>query len=139
MGQAYINHLIPLPGPIGLFKYMGVIPTHSIMKNTFSPTSKIPMSIAVSTMLKIQSLKSLLRFIQSLNCNPQSKVGNQLGKLQTAFPCLMSKWSSNLQLLFHLCGVQLLSPKLFPFSVSRHPQQIFHNFDISYVLGFPRG
>jgi hypothetical protein len=51
----------------------------------------------------------------------------------------MSKWSSNLQLLFHLCGVQLLSPKLFPFSVSRHPQQIFHNFDISYVLGFPRG
>ena len=32
MGQAYINHLIPLPGPIGLFKYMGVIPTHSIMK-----------------------------------------------------------------------------------------------------------
>ena len=34
-------------------------------------------------MLKIQSLKSLLTFIQSLNCNPQSKTGNQMGKLQT--------------------------------------------------------
>jgi hypothetical protein len=34
-------------------------------------------------MLEVQSLNSLLRSIQSLNCNPQIKIGNQLGKLQT--------------------------------------------------------
>ena len=34
-------------------------------------------------MLKVQSSRSLLRFIQSLNCNPQTKTGNQLSKLHT--------------------------------------------------------
>ena len=34
-------------------------------------------------MLKVQSSRSLLRFTQSLNCNPQSKTNSkQLGKLQ---------------------------------------------------------
>ena len=36
-------------------------------------------------MLKIQSSRSLLRFIQSLNCNPQRKTENQLGKFQTLY------------------------------------------------------
>ena len=50
-------HIVPLPGPSifkswhsmawppeDLFKYesMGAIPKHSIMQNTFSPTSKVP-------------------------------------------------------------------------------------------------
>ena len=39
--------------------------------------------MAVSTVLKVQSSRSLLRFIQSLKWNSQSKAGNQLGKLQT--------------------------------------------------------
>jgi hypothetical protein len=34
-------------------------------------------------MLKVQNSRSLLRFIQSLNCNPPRKTGNQLDKFQT--------------------------------------------------------
>jgi hypothetical protein len=59
--------------PVSLSKHesMGTTPSHSIMQNTFSSTSKVPSSIEVSTMLKVQNSKSLLKFIQSLNCNPQ--------------------------------------------------------------------
>jgi hypothetical protein len=49
---------------------MGAIPSHNIMQTTFSPTSKVPQSLTVSTMLKVQSSKSLLSLIQSFNCNP---------------------------------------------------------------------
>jgi hypothetical protein len=60
--------------PIGLFKYIslwGVIPSHRIMQNTISPTSKIPIVYhsLINVKKKSPSLKSLLRFMKSLNCN----------------------------------------------------------------------
>jgi hypothetical protein len=45
MDQAYANHHIPLPGPhrlVQTHECMGEIHKHSIMQNTFSPTSKVP-------------------------------------------------------------------------------------------------
>jgi hypothetical protein len=44
-GQAYSNHHIPLPGPhrlIQTHESVAAMPSHSIMQNTFSPTSKVP-------------------------------------------------------------------------------------------------
>jgi hypothetical protein len=69
---------------IGLYRHMslwGTIPKHNIMKNTLCTTSRVP--IVYSSLNNVKSSKSLLRFIQSLNCNVQRKKGNQLGKLQT--------------------------------------------------------
>jgi hypothetical protein len=45
MSQAYTNHHIPLPGLhrfVQKHESMGAIPSHSIMQNTFSLTSKVP-------------------------------------------------------------------------------------------------
>ena len=45
MGHSYSNHHITLRGTQRLFQTyesMEVIPSHSIMQNTFSPTSKVP-------------------------------------------------------------------------------------------------
>jgi hypothetical protein len=89
-------------------------------------------------MLKVQSSKSLLTFIQSLNCNYQSKTGNQLGKLQTS-SCLMSKWSSELHcfIIFVDCN-KLLSPGLVPLPVSSLPQQVTLGSEIFSSFGSPR-
>lgn len=58
------NYHIPLPAPsIGLFKHeesMGAIPTHSIIKSTFSPTSKTP--IVYSSFNNVRSLKLKVSF-----------------------------------------------------------------------------
>lgn len=40
------------------------------MQNIFSLISKVPLVYTVSTMLKFQSSKCLLRFIQPLICDP---------------------------------------------------------------------
>ena len=80
-------------------------------------------------MLKVQSSKSLLRSIQSLNCNPQSKTRNQLGKLQTLrlnFWC--QKWSSNFHSFFIFVDSNKLSLVLVPLPVaaflSRYPKAL---------------
>ena len=91
-------------------------------------------------MLKVQSSKSLLIFIQSLNCNLQSKTGNQLGKLQT-LP-LHSWCQSSLQIsksffIFVDCN-KLLSPGLVPLPVSSFPQEIAHSSGIWNILESPR-
>ena len=84
-------------------------------------------------MLKGQCSNSLLRFIQSLNWNPQSMTANELGKLQTS-PCLISKWSSNLQSHFHLCLLQTSFPGLVLLPVISFLQQIACGSGISKIL-----
>jgi hypothetical protein len=73
--------------PIDMLKHMslcGAILKHSIMQNAFSPTFKVLIVYSsLNNVLKIQSSKSLLSSIQSLNSSPQRKTGNQLGKFQT--------------------------------------------------------
>ena len=89
-------------------------------------------------MLKVESSKSLLRFIQSLNCNPQSKTENQLGKLQTS-PCLMSNCSSDLYSFFIFVDCnKLLSPGLVPLPVSSFPQHVSHSSGIFNIFEPPR-
>jgi hypothetical protein len=69
MGQAYSNHHIPYPGPHGLaqvYGSMGVIPSHSIMSNAFSLTSKVLMVYhSVNKFLKFQVLKNLLKVLKT--------------------------------------------------------------------------
>ena len=62
---------------------MGTIPKHSIMQNIFSPTSKVPIDYSSLNNVKSPKFKVSSEIYQSLNCNSQSKSGNQLGKLQT--------------------------------------------------------
>ena len=91
-------------------------------------------------MLKVQNSRSLLRFIQSLNYNPQSKTGNQVGKLQLLHLhdwCQSGLQISNSFFIFVDCN-KLLSPGLVPLPVSSLPQQIAHSYGISKILGSPR-
>jgi hypothetical protein len=91
-------------------------------------------------MSKVENSKSLLRFIQSLNCNPQSKTRNQLGKLQTLHHhvwCQSSLQISNSFCIFVDCN-KLYSPGLLPFPVSRILQQIEHGSGMLNILGSPR-
>ena len=72
-------------------------------------------------MLKIQSSRSLLRFIQSLNCNHQRKTGNQLGKFQTLHHHGWYQSGLYSFFIFVDCN-KLLSPGLVPLPVSSFPQ-----------------
>ena len=87
-------------------------------------------------MLKVQSSKSLLRFIWSLNYRPQSKTGNQLGKFQTLHlhGCQSSLQISNSFFIFVDCN-KPLSSGLVPLPVSSFPQQIIHGSGISKSWG----
>jgi hypothetical protein len=87
-------------------------------------------------MLKVQCLKSLLRFNQSLNYNSQMKTGNQLGKLQTLHLhgwCQNSLQISNFFFIFVDCN-KILSPGLFPLPASSVLQQITWGSCISDIF-----
>ena len=92
----------------------------------------------MSTILKVQSSKSLLRFIQLFNCNSQSKTVNQLGKLQTSIylmsTCLQI---SNSFFIFVNCN-RLLFPGLVSLSVSSFPHQVAHGSGILNIFGSSR-
>lgn len=66
--------------PISLFKHMSIwaICSHSIMKITFIPISKVLIVSNNLSNVKSLNLKSLQISVQPLNCNPQSKTRKQL-------------------------------------------------------------
>jgi hypothetical protein len=90
-------------------------------------------------MSKVQSSKFLLRFIQPLNCNPQSKTENQLVKLQTLHLrvwCQRGLQISNSFYIFVTATYLFLLGCLY--SVRSFSQQIDHGFGFSNILGSPR-
>jgi hypothetical protein len=89
--------------------------------------------------LKVQSSKSLLESIQSLNCNPQNKTEKQLGKLQTLHLHVWSQCAhkiSNSFFLFDGCN-KLLSPELAPLLLRSFSLQVSHDSDIINILRSP--
>jgi len=108
---------------------VGAIFTHSIIKIHLVQLPKSPWSITVSTILKVQSSRSFMRFKQLLSYNPQSKTRNQLHKFQNLR--LTSKRSPTLISSF------LHATKFF-LPISSFPQQIALSSGISYILGYPR-
>ena len=96
---------------------MGAIPSHSIVQSTFIPISKVwgllsntVSSNTVSTMLKVQSSKFPLRFMQSLSEEilDQSKTKNKLGKLQTLHLYIWCQKTPQIYSYLHLCWLQQL-------------------------------
>ena len=85
-------------------------------------------------MLKGQCSNSLLRFIQSLNWNPQSMTANELGKLQTS---PWYKYQSGLQIskaIFIFVYCKLFFPGLVLLPVISFLQQIACGSGISKIL-----
>ena len=89
-------------------------------------------------MLKVQSSKSLLRFIQSLNCNPKARqeIIWTYSKLYLCVWCQNWLQISNSFFIFVDCK-HLLSPWLVPLPVSSFPQQIGHGSGILNILRSP--
>ena len=121
------------------YESTGAIPKHSIIKNTFNPTSKVPIVYSSLTILKGQSSRSLLRF-NHLTVIPKSWQETSLANSKvcisrsdvkavfrspTPFSSLLTATN-----LFLLGGV--------PVPFSSFSQQIAHGSGISNILGSPR-